>query len=92
MASRRAFGMQLLIQYPFLISRFAESGILDSFSDKALKHMLGELVDDYQREGVLRFPRFLASQQNPEIVRLLTSLSCREEFTKQEAAAALETS
>jgi len=80
---------QLLIQHPFLIPRFADSGILESFSDQALKQLLRELVDDYQREGVLRFSRFLASQQNPEIVSLLTSLSCRDEFTQREAATAL---
>jgi DNA primase len=83
---------QILLQYPSLIPRFAESGVLDSFTDTALKPVLRELVEDYLRGAGLRLSQVLASHPEPEMVELLTSLSCREEYSSQAAATALEDS
>jgi len=83
---------QILIQYPVLIPRFVESNVLESFSSHTVRVALAAILDVYREEDAVNLSRVLSLQTDPKIIRLLTSLSCREEFTREEATVALEDS
>ncbi len=83
---------QILIQYPGLIPQLSDANVLDSFSHAALKEFVRILASDYRTLGTVNLPELLSRQDDPDLSALLTALSCREEFTEQEADTALRDS
>ncbi len=83
---------QVLVQFPTMIPRFLEAEVLPSFSNQALKNVVQAFTDHFQERGTLRLEEVITPEEHPDIYPLLTALSCKEEFTEQEAAIALEDS
>ncbi len=83
---------QVLIQYPGLTPLLSEAKVLDSFSDLSLKEFVQAVAIDFRDLGTVNLPEILSRLDDSELSGLLTSLSCREEFTEQEAETALRDS
>lgn len=80
---------QILIQFPYLIPKFMETNVLESFTSSTLKKIIRTFGQYFLQEGTLDLPKVLSTQEDPDLSFLLTSLSCKEEFTQKEAVIAL---
>jgi DNA primase len=80
---------QVVIQFPGLSLRLIDPDALECFSNISLRNLVQAIAIQYQERGALNLPELLSSQEDPEVIRLLTDLSCREEFTEPEAITAL---
>ncbi len=84
---------QILLQFPSLLPGFMESGALDSFKSASLEKTIRRLGEFYRDGEALNLSEVLPEESSePRLFRLLTSLSCREEFTEEEAGTALDDS
>jgi hypothetical protein len=80
---------QVLIQFPALILRLFDTDTLEFFSNISLRNLVQAIGIAYQERGALNLPELLSCQEDPELARLITELSCREEFSEAEAITAL---
>jgi DNA primase len=84
---------QVLMQFPSLIPRFTEAEVLGSFKSVSLRETLHGFAEHYQARETLNLSEVLPEEEkDPRLFRLLSSLSCREEFTEEQAATALDDS
>ncbi len=84
---------QILMQFPSLLPRFAEAEALGSFKAAPLRDAISAFADQYRAKGTVNLAELLPEEGDaPELFRLLTSLSCKEEFTEEQAVAALDDS
>jgi len=84
---------QILIQFPSLLPRFTEAGVLGSFKSASLGETIRELAERYKDGETLNLSEILPEEPNdPRLFHLLTRLSCREEFTEEQAVTALDDS
>jgi DNA primase len=84
---------QILMQYPSLLSTFNEAEVLGSFKSASLGAAIRTFAEHYEERGTLELSEILRQEtQDPKLFQLLTSLSCKEEFTEEQAATALEDS
>ena len=83
---------QILLQYPGLASQLLDAKVIDAFSDVSLRGVAQALSDHFRARGHVDLPEILALQDDPGLAQLLTGLSCREEFTEEEAPTALRDS
>ena len=84
---------QILIQFPSLLPRFTEEGVLGSFRSASLGDTIRELAEHYREGETLNLSEVLPEEpSDPGLFRLLTRLSCREEFTEEQAVRALDDS
>lgn len=84
---------QILIQFPSLLPRFTEAGVLGSFRSASLGDTIRELAEHYREGETLNLSEVLPEEpSDPGLFRLLTRLSCREEFTEEQAVRALDDS
>ena len=84
---------QILIQFPSLLPRFTEAGVLGSFKSASLGETIRELAEHYRDGETLNLSEVLPEEpSDPRLFRLLTRLSCREEFTEEQAVTALDDS
>lgn len=84
---------QILIQFPSLLPRFIEAGVLGSFRSASLGDTIRELAEHYRDGETLNLSEILPEEpSDPGLFRLLTRLSCREEFTEEQAVRALDDS
>ena len=84
---------QILMQFPSLLPRFAEAEALGSFKIAPLRDAIRTFTDQYRAKGTLNLAELLPEEGDaPGLFRLLTSLSCKEEFTEEQAVAALDDS
>ena len=81
---------QILIQFPSMISRFMEARVLDRFKAPAAQRVVLDLSDQYNLKGSLDLSELLNLQDEPETGKMLSWLSCKDEFTLQEALTALD--
>ncbi|MEW6441524.1 MAG: DNA primase [bacterium] len=81
---------QILIQFPHMMTRFKETAVLERFRSAAAQKVIRDLEGQCRREGGLNLSEILALQQDPDVSRLLASLSCRQDLEDREAAGALE--
>jgi len=82
----------ILIQFPSLIPRFIEAKVLESFQSNELRGIIEKFEHHLNRTGDVELPELIAEVEDPGFSDLLTALSCKEEFTDQEAAVAIEDS
>jgi DNA primase len=80
---------QVLIQFPALSLQLIDPDALEYFSNTSLKDLVQAIAIEYRKRGALNLPELLSRQEDPEVARLLTGLSCREEFSEPEATTAL---
>jgi DNA primase len=84
---------QILIQFPSLLRKFAEAELFGSFKSASLGALVRRLSEHYDARGTLDLSEVLPDEtKDTKLFRLLASLSCREEFTEEQAATALEDS
>ncbi len=84
---------QILIQFPSLLPRFTEAGVLGSFKSASLGETIRVLAELYKDGDTLNLSEVLPEEpSDPRLFRLLTRLSCREEFTEEQAVTALDDS
>ncbi len=84
---------QILMQFPSLLPRFAEAGVLGSFRSASLGDTIRTFAEHYRDGETLNLSEVLPEEpSDPSLFRLLTSLSCREEFTEKQAVTALDDS
>lgn len=84
---------QILIQFPSLLPEFTEAGVLGSFRSASLGDTIRELAEHYRDGEPLNLSEVLPEElSDPGLFRLLTRLSCREEFTEEQAVTALDDS
>ena len=83
---------QVLIQFPSLTPKFLETNVLESFASSTLKEVVRTFGRLFQQDGTLDLSKVLSEKADPDLSRLVTSLSCREEFTIKEAVVALNDS
>ena len=84
---------QILIQFPSLLPRFTEAGVLGTFKSASLAETIRELAGHYREGETLNLSEVLPEERSdPRLFRLLTRLSCRQEFTEEEAVTALDDS
>jgi DNA primase len=84
---------QILLQFPSLLPRFTEAGVLGSFKSASLGNAIRGLAERYTDGETLNLSEVLPEEpSDPGLFRLLTRLSCREEFTEEQAVTALDDS
>lgn len=84
---------QILMQFPSLLPRFIDAEVLGSFKSAALADMIQAFATHYRNRGSLNLSEVLPEEaDDPGLFHLLSSLSCREEFTEDQAVTALEDS
>jgi len=84
---------QILIQFPSLLPRFTEAGVLGAFKSTSLGDTIRELAEHYTEGETLNLSEVLPEEpSDPRLFSLLTRLSCREEFTEEQAVTALDDS
>lgn len=84
---------QILLQFPSLLPRFSEAGVLESFKSGSLAEMIRRFAEHHGKRGTFHLSEILSEdREEPELSRLLAGLSCRQEFTEEQAATALEDS
>lgn len=84
---------QILIQFPSLLPGFTEAGVLGSFKSASLGETIRGLAELYRDGETLNLSEVLPEEpSDPRLFRLLTRLSCREEFTEEQAVTALDDS
>jgi DNA primase len=81
---------QILIQFPLMISRFLETNVLDRFKSQEAQRVILDLSEQHRETRSLELSELLDRQEDPRVARLLSCLSCKEEFTLQEALRAME--
>ncbi len=81
---------QILLQFPSLLPGFMASGALETFKSESLETTIRRLERCYGQGRALNLSEVLPEESSePRLFRLLTSLSCRQEFTEEEAQTAL---
>ncbi len=81
---------QILMQFPSLLPEFMGAEVLGSFKSASLREALRTFAEHYRERGTLNLSEVLPEERSdPGLFRLLSSLSCREEFTQEEAVTAL---
>ena len=84
---------QILLQFPSLLPRFSQAGVLETFRSVSLAEVIRRFAEHYGKRGPFHLSEILSEDpEEPELSRLLAGLSCREEFTEEQAATALEDS
>jgi DNA primase len=84
---------QILMQFPSLLPRFIEAGVLESFKSAALGETIRACVEQFRDKGSLNLSEVLPHEaDDPALFRLLSRLSCKEEFTEEQASTALDDS
>jgi DNA primase len=84
---------QILMQFPSLLPRFSEEEVLGSFKSAPLGATIRTFVEHYKERGTIDLSEILPEEpKEPKLFRLLANLSCREEFTEEQAVIALEDS
>jgi DNA primase len=84
---------QILMQFPSLLPRFSEEEVLGSFKSAPLGATIRTFAEHYKERGTIDLSEVLPEEpKEPKLFRLLVNLSCREEFTEEQAVIALEDS
>jgi DNA primase len=84
---------QILIQFPSLLPRFTEAGVLGAFKSTSLGDTIRDLAEHYTEGETLNLSEVLPEEpSDPRLFSLLTGSSCREEFTEEQAVTALDDS
>lgn len=84
---------QILIQFPPLLPKFTEAEVLGCFKSASLGSAIRTFAEHYKERGTLDLSEVLPEEsKEPRLFRLLASLSCKEEFTEEQAATALDDS
>ena len=84
---------QILMQFPSLLPRFSEEEVLGSFKSAPLGATVRTFAEHYKERGTIDLSEVLPEEpKEPKLFRLLANLSCREEFTEEQAVIALEDS
>jgi hypothetical protein len=81
------------MQFPTLLPRFLEAGVLESFKSAALGETIRACAEQFRGKGTLNLAEVLPHEEDdPALFRLLSRLSCKEEFTEEQACTALDDS
>ena len=84
---------QILMQFPSLLPKFSEAEVLGSFRSRPLGAAIRTFSEHYKERGTIDLSEILPEEpKEPKLFRLLANLSCREEFTEEQAVRALEDS
>ena len=84
---------QILMQFPYLLPKFKEAEVLGSFKSASLGAAIQAFAEQYSVSGKLDLSEALPEEpKDTRLFRLLASLSCKEEFTEEQAVTALDDS